>query len=63
MSAGYGRHRANFYVTSDSSKKLWLYGLDPQARKLCVPSNCRPDCQPGQIAPPGGVLPVSQLLL
>lgn len=31
-SAGYSRHRADFYVPNDRPKRLWLYELDEQAR-------------------------------
>jgi hypothetical protein len=32
MSAGYSRHRADFYVPNERPKRLWLYELDPHAR-------------------------------
>lgn len=31
-SAGYSRHRADFYVANDRPKRLWVYPLDEQAR-------------------------------
>src|SRR5258708_26996231 len=31
-SAGYSRHRADFYVPNDRPKRLWLRPLIPQAR-------------------------------
>lgn len=61
MSAGYSRHRADFYVANDRPKKLWVYALDPQARKSLRAALLPTDCQRGQIAPPGGVIPVSAL--
>jgi Domain of unknown function (DUF4338)/DDE_Tnp_1-associated len=58
MSAGYSRHRADFYVPNDRPKRLWLYELDPQGRKhlraIEVPENCRA----GLMAGPSGVLPI-----
>lgn len=58
MSAGYSRHRADFYVFNDRPKRLWLYELDPQARQhlraVAVPQNCRG----GLVAGPSGLLPV-----
>ncbi len=58
MSAGYSRHRADFYVANERPKRLWLYELEPQARQrlraLEVPENCRA----GLVAGPSGVLPV-----
>jgi hypothetical protein len=61
MSAGYSRHRADFYVANDSPKKLWLYELAAQARKHLKAAQLPADCQRAQIAPPGGVIPVSAL--
>jgi hypothetical protein len=59
LSAGYSRHRADFYVPNERPKRLWLYELDPQARQhlraVEVPENCRG----GLVASPSGVLPVS----
>lgn len=58
MSAGYSRHRADFYVPNDRPKRLWLYELAPQARQhlraIAVPENCRG----GLVAGPAGVLPI-----
>lgn len=58
LSAGYTRHRADFYVPNDRPKRLWLYELDPQARPhlraIEVPQNCRG----GLVAGPSGVLPI-----
>src|SRR5882672_11342784 len=33
-SAGYSRHRADFYIPNDRPKRLWLRPLVPQARQL-----------------------------
>ena len=59
MSAGYRRHRADFYVAHDRPKRLWLRPLCPEARHdlraLTVPQECRA----GLVAPPSGVLPVN----
>jgi len=58
MSAGYQRHRADFYVPNERPKRLWLYELDPQApqhlRAVQVPA----DCRGALVAAPSGVLPV-----
>jgi hypothetical protein len=59
-SAGYSRHRADFYVDNDHPKRLWLRELDPQARRHLRSAVLPADCQPGVIAPPSGVLPVDQ---
>ncbi len=51
-SAGYSRHRADFYVDNDHPKRLWLRELDPQARRHLRSAVLPADCQPGVIAPP-----------
>lgn len=60
FSAGYSRHRADFYVPNERPKRLWLRALDPQARRHLRAASLPADCQPGVIAPPSGVLPVDQ---
>lgn len=60
QSAGYSRHRADFYSDNDHPKRLWLRELDPQARQHLRSAVLPCDCQPGVIAPPSGVLPVNQ---
>lgn len=59
MSAGYSRHRADFYVANDRPKRLWLRPLVPDARQrlraLAVPE----DCRAGLVAAPSGTLPVN----
>lgn len=60
QSAGYSRHRADFYVDNDHPKRLWLRELDPQARRHLRSAVLPADCQPGVIAPPSGVLPLDQ---
>lgn len=59
-SAGYSRHRADFYVPNDSPKKLWLYELEARARQQLKAVDLPEDCQAGVIAPPSGVIPVHQ---
>lgn len=58
LSAGYSRHRADFYIPNERPKKLWLRPLsaDPrqQLRALEVPEACRA----GLGAAPSGTLPV-----
>lgn len=60
QSAGYSRHRADFYIDNEHPKRLWLRELDPQARRHLRSAVLPADCQPGVIAPPSGVLPVDQ---
>ncbi len=59
-SAGYSRHRADFYVPNDSPKKLWLYELSTQARRHLKAVELPDDCQAGVIAAPSGVIPIAQ---
>lgn len=59
-SAGYSRHRADFYVPNDSPKKLWLYELCAQARRHLKAVDLPEDCQAGVIAAPSGVIPITQ---
>jgi len=60
FSAGYSRHRADFYVPNERPKRLWLFPLDPQARRHLRAVQVPADCQPGLLAAPSGVLPVDQ---
>jgi hypothetical protein len=57
-SAGYSRHRADFYIANERPKKLWLRPLSADARQwlrgLQVPEPCRA----GLCAVPSGTLPV-----
>ena len=57
-SAGYRRHRADFYVPNERPKRLWLRELRPGARghlrAVTVPEACRA----GVVAPPAGLLPL-----
>ena len=58
-SAGYRRHRADFYIPNDRPKRLWLRelvaGARAQLRAVQVPAACRG----GLGACPAGVLPVT----
>ncbi len=58
MSAGYSRHRADFYVPNERPKRLWLYELDSRARAHLRARELPPACQAGLVTPPSGVLPV-----
>jgi hypothetical protein len=60
LSAGYRRHRADFYVPTERPKRLWVHALEPQARHHLRAVSLPADCQPAVIAPPTGVLPVAQ---
>jgi hypothetical protein len=58
LSAGYARHRADFYVPNERPKKLWLYPLCPDAQALLRAPQVPADCRAGLTAPPAGTLPV-----
>ena len=60
-SAGYSRHRADFYVANERPKKLWLRELSPKARTHLRAPQVSEECRLGLVAPPAGVLPVTQL--
>jgi hypothetical protein len=57
-SAGYSRHRADFYVPNDRPKRLWLRPLVPAARQQLRAVQVPEDCRAGLTAPPSGTLPV-----
>jgi hypothetical protein len=58
FSAGYSRHRADFYVPNERPKRLWLYPLRTQAKKLLCALEVPADCAAGVVAAPSGQLPV-----
>src|SRR5580765_7268899 len=58
-SAGYSRHRADFYIPNQRPKRLWLRALVPEARQLLRAGNLPAHCRAGLSAPPSGTLPVN----
>jgi hypothetical protein len=60
MSAGYSRHRADFYVFNDRPKRLWLRELAPGARAQLRAVDVPEDCRGGLLPCGSGVLPVKQ---
>jgi hypothetical protein len=58
FSAGYSRHRADFYVPNERPKKLWLYALAPDAKALLRASQLPAEFRAALLAPPAGTLPV-----
>ena len=60
FSAGFSRHRADFYVPNDSPKRLWLFALAPKARAHLCATQPPSDCRPGILAAPTGTLPLTQ---
>jgi len=58
FSAGYSRHRADFYIANERPKKLWLRPLVPQARQWLRAMELPEACRAGLTAAPSGTLPV-----
>jgi hypothetical protein len=58
--AGYSRHRADFYIPNETPKHLWLYPLRPDYKKLLTSPKLPESLAPAQTAPPAGTLPVSR---
>ncbi len=58
FSAGYRRHRADFYLPNERPKKLWLYPLAPNAKALLRAVPVPEACRAGLGAAPSGTLPV-----
>lgn len=58
-SAGYARHRADFYVPNDRPKRLWLRELAPNDRRGLRAPELPEDCRAGVVAAPSGVLPLN----
>jgi Domain of unknown function (DUF4338)/DDE_Tnp_1-associated len=59
LSAGYSRHRADFYIANERPKKLWLRELCPKARAHLRAAQVPEESRAGLLAPPSGVLPVT----
>jgi Domain of unknown function (DUF4338)/DDE_Tnp_1-associated len=57
-SAGYSRHRADFYIANERPKRLWLYPLAPQAKQQLRALELPPECGAGAVAAPSGQLPI-----
>ncbi|WP_018290821.1 ISAs1 family transposase [Verrucomicrobium sp. 3C] len=58
-SAGYSRHRADFYLPNDRPKRLWLRPLSAQARQTLRAAQLPEECRAGLSARPSGTLPVN----
>ena len=57
--AGYSRHRADFYVPNQRPKRLWLRELVPGARQQLRAVEVPEACRGGLTLSPSGVLPVT----
>jgi hypothetical protein len=59
-SAGYSRHRADFYVANERPKRLWLRPLVPEARQQLRALELPPECRSALAKPPVGQLPLKE---
>jgi hypothetical protein len=57
-SAGYSRHRADFYVANERPKRLWLRALVAEAKQHLRAVELPPQCRAGLRAAPAGQLPI-----
>ena len=60
FSAGYSRHRADFYIPNDRPKKLWVHELGTTGRSGLRADKVPVPCQAGVGLGPSGVLPLNQ---
>lgn len=60
LSAGYSRHRADFYVPNERPKRLWLRPLVPEAREQLRAVQVPEECRGGLVASPSGQLPLKE---
>lgn len=58
FSAGYSRHRADFYIPNERPKRLWLRPLVPNARQLLRAHKLPESCWSGLTTPVSGTLPI-----
>lgn len=58
FSAGYSRHRADFYIPHERPKRLWLRPLVPEARSWLRAEKLPEACWAGLTAPASGTLPL-----
>lgn len=58
FSAGYSRHRADFYIANERPKRLWLRPLVPEARQWLRAEKLPEACLAGITAPASGTLPI-----
>jgi len=58
--AGYSRHRADFYIPNERPKRLWMKELCPKGKQAIASAALPKDCLGGVVAPPSGVLPIKQ---
>jgi hypothetical protein len=59
QSAGYSRHRADFYIKNDRPKKLWMKLLCPDAKAILCGASLAEEHTQAETPATGGVLPLS----
>lgn len=59
-SAGYSRHRADFYLPNERPKRLWLRALIPEARQELRAVEVPRECRAGLTTAPSGQLPIRE---
>jgi hypothetical protein len=59
-SAGYSRHRADFYIPNERPKRLWLRELVPGAREQLRALQVPEECRAGLVAASSGQLPLKE---
>jgi hypothetical protein len=60
LSAGFSRHRADFYVPNDRPKRLWVRRLRPDATAILCAATLAPPQRAAETPATSGVLPLSQ---
>ncbi len=60
MSAGFSRHRADFYIANDRPKRLWLRKLRPDATAVLCGASLGTRQEEGETPATSGVLPLRQ---
>lgn len=60
MSAGFSRHRADFYVANDRPKRLWMKPLRPDAKAILCGATLGERQEEGETPATSGILPLNQ---
>lgn len=60
-SAGFSRHRADFYVPNDRPKRLWLRSLCPDAKAILCGATLGTEHRAAETPATSGVLPLSRV--
>jgi len=63
QSAGFSRHRADFYIPNDRPKRLWLKTLCPEAKAVLCGATLGGEHRAAETPATAGVLPLNQVQL